>query len=260
MKDVSNKTGIIRLEPDGPNGLAPMDLTPYEFAERPEQQLVHVYFEDEELGLGVGVWETTPMREPFGPYPGDEFIYVLKGNFTMLDNDGTDLSSGVACKAGQSVIFRNGVPVSWKQHDTLRKFYITYSDPRASVPTGLSAEGGIQALDSDMTLTDADLLAGTNTPQRERVFFNNDHGNFEVGLWDTQAFTDTEAAPFPYHEFGQVLDGACTITEEDGTAHHFKAGDCFFIPAGTVCTWDVPTYLRKFYAALDPAKRPGAAI
>lgn len=259
MKDTQNATGIIRFEADGPDGLKPMDLTPYDFAERPEQQRVHVYFEDEELGLAVGVWETTPMREPFGPYPGDEFIHVLKGHFTMLDNDGTDLGSGVSCKAGQSVIFRNGVPVSWQQHDTLRKFYMTYSDPRAATPVGLSAEGGIRTLDPDMTLSDDDLLEGTTAPQRERVFFTNDHGNFEVGLWDSGAFRDTEAAPFPYHEFGQVLDGACTITEANGTVHDFKAGDFFFIPAGTLCTWEVPRYLRKFYAALDPAVRPGGA-
>jgi uncharacterized cupin superfamily protein len=259
MKDTNAQHGIIRFEADGPDGLKPMDLTPYDFAERPEQQLLHVYFEDEELGLAVGVWETTPMREPFGPYPGDEFIYVLKGNFTMLDNDGTDLSSGVDCKAGQSVIFRNGAPVSWKQHDTLRKFYMTYSDPRAEMPQGLSAEGGIQALDPTLTLTDDDLLEGTSVPQRERVFFENDHGNFEVGLWDTQGFADVEASPFPYHEFGQVLDGECIITDESGTDHRFVAGDFFFIPAGTVCKWTVPSYLRKFYAALNPAIRPGEA-
>ena len=260
MKDLSSKPGIIRFETDGPNGLEPMDLTPYEFAERPEEQLLHVYFEDEELGLGVGVWETAPMREPFGPYPGDEFIYVLKGNFTMLDNDATNLASGVECKAGQSVIFRNGVPVSWKQHDTLRKFYMTYSDPRAETPSGLSAKGGIQALDPDMTLSDDDLLAGTSVPQRERVFFENDHGNFEVGLWDTQGFTDVETSPFPWHEFGQVLEGECIITQVAGTEHHFTAGDFFFIPAGTVCMWHVPTYLRKFYAALDPNIRPGGEV
>jgi uncharacterized cupin superfamily protein len=259
MKDLTTKPGIIRFEADGPDGLKPMDLAPYDFAERPEEQLLHVYFEDEDLGLSVGVWETAPMREPFGPYPGDEFIYVLKGHFTMLDNDGTDLESGVACKAGQSVIFRNGVPVSWKQHDTLRKFYMTYSDPRADMPTGLSAEGGIQALDPDMTLTDADLREDSSVPQRERVLFLNDHGNFEVGLWDTQAFKDDEASPFPVHEFGQILEGDCTITDETGTAHHFKEGDCFFIPAGTVCAWDVPRYLRKFYAILNPNIRPGGA-
>ena len=257
MKDIRTETGIIRFEADGPSGLQQMDLTPYEFAERPDEQLLHVYFEDEELGLGVGVWETTPMREPFGPYPGDEFIYVLKGNFTMLDNDANDLSSGVDCKAGQSVIFRNGVPVSWKQHDTLRKFYMTYTDPRAEIPSGLLAEGGIQTLDPDMELTDADLVKGTEVTQRERVFFTNDHGNFEVGLWDTQGFLENDEKAFPCHEFGQVLDGECTITEADGTEHHFKAGDFFFIPAGTICRWHVPTYLRKFYATLNPNIRPG---
>lgn len=248
-------TGIIRLEPNGPDGLKPMDLTPYDFEIRPEEQTLHVYFEDEDLGMSVGVWTTTPMQEPFGPYPGDEFILVLEGNFDMMDTvDGSGTS--VPCRAGQSIIFRNGVPVSWKQHDFLKKFYITYTDPRADTPTGLSAEGGIQALDPDATLTDAEHIEGTGDTQRERVFFTNDHGNFQVGLWDTRTM-QTGMSPFPTHEFCQILDGEATITEADGTTHSFAAGDVFFIPAGTVCAWHVPDYVRKYYAALDPSIRPG---
>ena len=231
-------------------------LTPYEFEVRPEAQNLHVYFEDEELGMSVGVWDTTPMQEPFGPYPGDEFILVLDGHFDMMDSvDGS--GQNVPCAKGQSIIFRNGAPVSWKQHDYLKKFYITYTDPRAEMPVIESAVGAIQALNPDMVLTDADLLPDTSTPQREKVFFNNDHGNFEVGLWDTQTLRDSEMHPFPWHEFAQVLEGEVTITEPDGIAQTFVAGDVFFVPAGTLCAWHVPTYLRKYYAALDPNIRPG---
>lgn len=253
---MSEQNRVIRFEPNGPDGLKPMALEPADFHTMPEEQTLHVYFEDPELGMSAGVWTTTPMQEPFGPYPGDEFILVLDGHFDMMDTvDGS--GTNVACKKGQSVIFRNGVPVSWKQHDTLKKFYITYLDPRATPPEGLPAEGGIQALDPDLTLSDADLLENTSTPQREKVFFTNDHGNFEVGLWDTQTL-DTQMDPFPWHEFVQVLEGEVTITHLDGTSETFTEGDVFFVPAGTVCTWHVPRYLRKYYAALDPSIRPGA--
>ena len=40
------------------------------------------------------------------------------------------------------MIFRNGVPVSWKQHEFLKKLFITYTDPHARTPTDFSAEGG----------------------------------------------------------------------------------------------------------------------
>lgn len=243
---------IIKLDANGQNGLSPMTLDPADFASLPEAQNVHVYFEDTELGMSVGTWDTTTMQEAFGPYPGDEFIVVLEGQFKMLDASG----DGVTARQGQSVIFRNGVPVSWKQDGYLKKFYITYLDPRAETPRIDNAEGGIVALDPDQTLSDANLLADTSTPQREKVIFVNDHGNFEVGLWDTQTLK-TGPEPLLHHEFAQVLEGDVTLTEEDGTQHHFRDGDVFFIPAGTVCAWDVPTYLRKYDAILDPSIRPG---
>lgn len=246
---------VIRFEPDGPEGLKPMTLDPADFHVMPDQQTLHVYFEDPEMGVSAGVWTTTPMQERFGPYLGDEFIHVIDGHFDMMDTeDGS--GSSVACAKGQSVIFRNGVPVSWKQHDTLRKYYVSYRDPRAESPQGLSAENGVIVLNGEETLGDADLLEDTSTPQRCRVFYKNDHGNFEVGLWDTQVL-NTPMEPFPWHEFAQVLDGEVTITGEDGEAQTFVAGDVFFVPAFTVCKWEVPRYLRKYYAALDPAIRPG---
>ncbi len=251
---MTSQNRVIRFEVDGPDGLKPMPLDPSDFQIMPDQQTLHVYFEDKELGMSAGVWTTTPMQEPFGPYPGDEFIFVVDGHFDMMDTvDGS--GTHVVCKKGQSVIFRNGVPVSWKQHDTLKKFYITYLDPRAATPQGLSADGGIQTLDPDLTLDGVELLPNTSTPQREKVFFKNDHGNFEVGLWDAQGL-DTELSPFPWHELAQVLEGEVTITGDDGFAQTFTAGDVFFVPAGTVCKWYVPKYLRKYYAALDPNIRP----
>jgi uncharacterized cupin superfamily protein len=252
---MTQRPKVVRFEENGPNGLSRMELDPEDFHEIPHAQHVHVYFEDDDLGMSAGVWDTTTMQEAFGPYPGDEFILVLDGAFKMLDASG----DGVPAKTGQSVIFRNGVPVSWKQEGYLKKFYITYLDPRAEIPQIESAEGGIIVLDPDMILTDDDLLSGTTTPQREKVFFTNDHGNFEVGLWDTQSMK-TPMQPFPWHEFAQILEGEVTITEEDGTAQVFKAGDVFFVPAGTVCSWDVPSYLRKYYAALDPNKRPKGQV
>lgn len=73
-----------------------------------------------------------------------------------------------------------------------------------------------------------------------------------VGLWDTTAMT-TEPCPFPCHELAQVREGSVTITAEDGTAETFGPGDVFFIPKGTITRWHVPSYLRKYYAAVDPA-------
>ena len=111
------------------------------------------------------------------------------------------------------------------------------------------------ALDPDLTLGPDDVVppapdAKITAKQHDRTLFTNDAGTMTVGLWDCAAMV-TDMAPFPTHEFVHLLDGAVTITEEDGTEHAFQAGDVFFVPQGTVCSWNIPHYVRKYYAALD---------
>ena len=243
---------IIRLLENGPEGqgLQPMTLTQADFHSPLPRQNVHVYFSDPALGLNVGVWDTTSMQEAFGPYPGDEFVVVLDGAFAMIDGNGR----GVPAHKGQSVVFRNGTPVSWMQPGYLKKFFITLLDPKAPAPQIDSAEGGIVALDPELELTGTDKITRSDSgaKQRDRVIFTNDAGTMSVGLWDTEAMT-TEPYAFPCHEFGQVLDGLVTITGEDGSSETFGPGDAFFIPQGTTTRWHVPSYLRKYYATVTPS-------
>ncbi|MEM6577074.1 MAG: cupin domain-containing protein [Pseudomonadota bacterium] len=248
-------TGVIRFDPNGPDGLTPTELDPAAFHKLPDAQHEHVYFADYDLGMRVGVWDTTTMQEAFGPYPGDEFILVLEGTFQMMDTlDGS--GTNVRCETGECVIFRNGAPVSWKQDRYLKKFYIVYLDPKAPVPRNVPSTGAIQPLPPDMQLTEADRMDNPNAAQRDKCLFLNDHGNFSVGVWDSEAM-DTGMQPFPRHEFVCVRAGDVTITEESGVAHTYSEGDVFFIPSGTICRWQVSRYVRKFYATLDPSIRPG---
>jgi uncharacterized cupin superfamily protein len=248
------QTGIRRLYPDGANaaGLTRMTLDPADFDSPLPEQNVHVSFEAPDMGISVGIWDTTTMKEAFGPYPGDEFILVLEGQFSMVDGKG----GAVPAQAGQCVAFRNAIPVSWEQEGYLRKAYITYLDPRAPKPEIEDATGGVVTISPGLTLGDDDRLEAAESAQRERILFRNDHGNMEAGIWDTGPL-HTDMAPFPWHEFAVIEEGEATITESDGTTHRFKKGDVFFLPAGTECSWDVPKYLRKYFATIDPAKRPG---
>ncbi len=126
---------VIRFEPLGPagTGMPALNLDPADFqSELPEQHL-HVYFSDENLGLEAGVWTTTDMQEAFGPYPGDEFMWVIEGQVDMLDGDG----AATHVNQGETFCIRNGIPVSWKQTGFLRKFYMTYADPAAKHLTSL---------------------------------------------------------------------------------------------------------------------------
>lgn len=252
---MSNKAQIIRLSPNGPDGtgLAPLDLDPADFQSPLPHQHSHLCFSDPEIGLNVGVWDTTTMQEAFGPYPGDEFILVLDGAFSMIDGKG----KAVGGKTGEMVAFRNGAPMSWKQDGYLKKYYLTLLDPKAETPQLDSAEGAVVVIDPSTRLTDADILSeeqstGSGAVEREVIFFVNDAATMSVGLWDCHAFDGDDMSPFPCHEFVVIAEGEVTIKEPGGIEQTFRQGDVFFVPKGTLCSWHVSTYIRKFFAAIEP--------
>ena len=238
------------------------ELDPADFQSDLPEQFVHVYFEDEALGLSVGVWTTTTMQEAFGPYPGDEFMWVLEGQVAMLDGAG----KAKTVQQGETFCIRNAIPISWKQVGSLRKFYMTYSNPDAPTPQIDSADGGVTVLDRTaldeglvkMTTTDPFEIAGEPPLQRDVNHFTNDAGNMFVGMWDSAPF-ESELRPFPCHEFVQVLEGGVTITEGNGTVNAFNAGDVFFVPKDTVCAWRVTDHIRKYYCIFDPSAVTGTA-
>ncbi|MCP4010242.1 MAG: DUF861 domain-containing protein [Proteobacteria bacterium] len=253
---MNSEKRIIRLEAHGPaeTGMPEMTCNPNDFASELPTQTLHVYYQDDELGLSVGVWTTSPMQEAFGPYPGDEFIYLLEGGFKMVDGDNHVLDS---YKQGDYVYFRNAAPVSWVQEEQLRKFYITYLNPDREIPQGVPAKGAVKSVDPSVTenqmdvmeTTDPFIINGQKPTQRDYNFFTNDSEDMFVGLWDSTPF-ESDMAPFPCFEFVCLLEGEITITEENGTAHDFSKGDVFFVPKGTVCSWKTTSYVKKYYAMI----------
>lgn len=246
------KTGVMRLEPDGPvgEGLQPMEVDPAGFApgSAVPEQTIHAYFSDESIGLTVGVWTTTGMQEKPGPYPGDEFMYLLDGRLDMVSDAET-----VPVETGQSFAVRNGIPVSWTQEAPfLRKFFLLLHDEKKAVPEIDSAKGGVVVMDpvalEGKLAPEAESLGGG--AQRDAPAFTNDDGTMFVGMWETTPF-ETEMGPFSVHEMCQILEGEAIITEEDGTEHRFGPGEFLFIPKGTVCSWKCDVPLRKYYAIVD---------
>ncbi len=254
---MSSEKRVIRLEPNGPaeSGMPEMKCSPEDFSSDLPTQTLHVYYNDDDLGLNVGVWTTSPMQEAFGPYPGDEFVWLLEGGFKMVDGDNNVLDS---YKVGDSVYFRNAAPVSWVQEEHLRKFYLTYLNPKHEVPANVSAAGAVRSVDPSispdqmevMDTTDPFIIKGARPTQRDYNYFTNDTEDMFVGMWDSTPF-ESEMAPFPCYEFVRLLEGEIVITEGDGTVQHFKKDDVFFVPKGTVCSWKTTQYVKKYYAMVS---------
>lgn len=234
---------FVRLTPNGPSdkGLTQLKLDPADFQSPLPEQHWHVFFDDADIGLTVGVWDTTTMQEAFGPYPGDEFVSILEGEFAMIDGTGNATHAG----KGDCVAFRNGAPMSWKQQGYLKKFFMTLLAPNVKPPHIETADQAVVIVDPNTPLT---VSSKPGEPiEREHICFVNDTGNMTVGLWECDA-QEFEMEPFSVHEYVEVISGEATITEADRTAHHVQAGDCFFIPKGTLCKWSIPHHIKKYYA------------
>ena len=44
-----------------------------------------------------------------------------------------------------------------------------------------------------------------------------------------------------------VLEGSCTIVEEDDNREAFSQGDCFFLPRGFNGYWEQQETMKKYY-------------
>ncbi|QYK42565.1 MAG: DUF861 domain-containing protein [Paracoccaceae bacterium] len=221
---------VIRLDPAGPDGagLQPLELDPATFQSALPVQNYHLYFEDESIGLSVGIWDTTTMQEAFGPYPTDEFILVLEGAFAMVNGEG----GAVTAKAGDSVCFHQGIPTSWKQDGYLRKVYLTLADPAAGMPVKASAEGGVIVL--------------RQPPESDgAIVYRNDPGTMVVRHIASGAFeSPLDAAQA--HMLVQLLSGEVEVNEPGGVSQVFRAGQVFFIPQGTVHGMKASTGFRAY--------------
>jgi len=244
---------VILLERNGPAGagLSEMDLDPVDFQSPLPTQHVHVYYSDSAIGLNIDVWDTTTMQEAFGPYPGDEFVWSLEGDFRMVHGTG----EAVSVKTDDCAYFRNAIATNWHKDGYLKKFYITYLDPNAETPNIKSAKGGAGVLDPDaepeiMGTTEPFEIEGPVPVQKNHTIFTNDANTFFVGTWESGPMI-SKMLPFPTHEFVRMLEGEVSIAHRDGTARTFCGGDCFFVPKGTVCNWDIPTFVKMHYAVLD---------
>ncbi len=77
-------------------------------------------------------------------------------------------------------------------------------------------------------------------------FYATDDEKILTGVWECAPCRE-EIDSYPVHEMMSVISGSVTLTDADGNAETFTAGDVFFIPRGTRCTWEITERLRKFY-------------
>lgn len=97
---------------------------------------------------------------------------------------------------------------------------------------------------SDMVAPEA--FTSDDHTELNHTFFATADDSILSGVWECAPCRE-EIDAYPVHEMMTVISGSVTLTNAEGQAETFTAGDVFFIPKGTKCIWHVTETLRKFY-------------
>jgi len=212
-------------------------------------QHTHSNFEDEDLGLYVGLWDTESMVETGGPYACDEFMWLIEGECQIRNNRNGKIET---VSAGTPFIIPKGYDCQWQQTGYLRKYYVISEHPDEAIPAAPTHEG-IVIPKADATLTEtaesAPFAITSGASPRQNLCYSDTSGRFISGTWACEAF-ESEQRPFPHYEFALVHTGSITLTTADGVAEKFDAGDAFFVPKGVVCRASVEDNVRLYFAVI----------
>lgn len=125
---MSEPIRVIRLTPDGDpiSGMTPWKNFAHDnvIAGEPRERR-HRFYIGERLRPGqirVGIWEATAYTEKLENYPKDEFMYVIEGSVTIVEEDGRQETFA----KGDSFFMPSGFTGLWKQDETMKKYFMIF--------------------------------------------------------------------------------------------------------------------------------------
>lgn len=191
-------------------------------------QHTHSYYEDEALGLYIGVWDTTDMIETAGPYACDEFMTIIEGAVEIKNNQTGKLETIIA---GESFVIPQSYDCQWQQNGYLRKFYVIYEPPEEAISESPVCEHVIY-IDEKNALPWQETSDGF----KKKLQYQSHNQQFTSGVWQGNSF-NTELITFPYNEFITLNQGNLICIDEEGIEHKINAGEALFVPKGARCSW-----------------------
>lgn len=247
---------VIRFEPHGPadTGMPEWETIPQDILiSNSPVQSGHEYFNRAD-GTSAGVWDCTAVEYKFAPYDVNEFMLVLEGSIDIIDKQG----HVETFSAGDAFILPKGTPCTWRQTGYVRKYYVIFDTPhietqstaidlkpiRVDLSAPLPAVGQQDASQYLSDVPEMHLLS----------LFKDNTAQFEVGVWDCTPMQRMPAT-IARSELMHILEGKGSITNADGVAFAFEAGDTFLVPIGMGYQWHNTAYVKKIFCSITPSDR-----
>ena len=125
---MSEPVRVVRLLPDGDpvTGMTRWEKIDHDgVIEGEPRDRRHRFFIGDRTNAGqvrVGVWEATAYTERMTNYPKDEFMVVIEGSVTIVEEDGREKTF----VKGDSFFMPSGFTGIWKQEETMKKYFMVF--------------------------------------------------------------------------------------------------------------------------------------
>jgi uncharacterized cupin superfamily protein len=189
------------------------------------------------------IWACGPGVFPRVKDKRGSFMYIISGDATIVDEDGTSHELTADCV----LVLPFGWAGTWHIRETIRKVYL-HTTPVPPLPSTRVASGFLAA---DRVLADrrpeAAAAPGSATAT---VVFDGPDGRCDI--------RSREPGQYPWAEdehgfFVFVLAGDGFLVGNDGARHELTPGCVIALPGGWSGTWDIRHTLRAFCVRSTPA-------
>jgi uncharacterized cupin superfamily protein len=240
---------IIRLDPTAPLTAWP-DFPETEISSGARSSKGHFWLTDEKYGLTIGLWESAANIGRWMNWPVDEFMVVVEGEVVMIEEDRETIIG-----PGECFFIPKGRRCIWNQAGYFKKIMVMFNNSSQHGAEGtkpiFKIDPGIELRPSEPPPPEA--LISAAPIQHAHSYFYDTTRQFEVGVWHTTA-CQGKLVTSQCHELMHIIEGAVTLTDENGLSQNFEKGDTLLVPLGVRNSWQSEGTLRKVYCILEPRK------
>ncbi|SER49461.1 Predicted enzyme of the cupin superfamily [Pseudomonas sp. NFACC02] len=202
-----------------------------------------IHFHDSLQGYAVGSSVSVGANLVIEDFPWVELGVVEAGEL-RLQGDGFDLQ----LSAGDCFVVPRGVHVRWHHRGQLQRVFMAFPGleacsnmPKMPVRLDLS-----RSLSETSPPPASVLLTPTPKAWSETLF---SVANLRIGLWQCEPYARKQVEP-SYTELMFILEGAVTLSAEQGSRHVVSAGETVVVPRGATNAWTSEETVRKVFCIL----------
>jgi uncharacterized cupin superfamily protein len=184
-----------------------------------------VHFHDAAQDYAVGSSTSVGANLLIEEFPWVE-LGVVEGGELTLQGEGYRLD----LKAGDCFVVPKGIRLRWHHRGQLKRIFMAFPGLASSsdMPTQPIKLDLAQPLAPCAPPAANVLLTATPQAWSETLFKS---ANLRIGLWACEPYARKQVQP-GYSELMFILEGAVTLTAEQGRAYRVAAGEVVMVPAG----------------------------